>query len=273
MSTSKVPFGLVLSGGGTRGATHIGVMKAMQESGLQPDIIAGCSAGALIGAFFAAGHSAETTYSFFRETSLFSHPSFQLAKPGLFDTEKYLDDLAPFFPEDRFESLRIPLRTYSTDLITGKLIQHQSGELLKPVMASCCIPGIFTPIEIDGKLLSDGGIMSILPVSPIRSMAEKILGVMIAVPAKEKSAKQIKHLHQVLDRALTLAIYSKAKRELELCDWVIEPFEIGTFNMISKHNIDIMYKTGYRYGMALIPEIVTSLNILNAGISAPEMVN
>ncbi|HAQ38974.1 MAG TPA: phospholipase [Saprospirales bacterium] len=261
MSMSKVPFGLVLSGGGTRGATHIGVMKALQEAGIRPDIIAGCSAGALIGAFFAAGHSAETTYTFFKETSLFSHPSFKLAKPGLFNAEKYLDDLAPFFPENSFESLSIPLKIYSTDLISGRLIEHHSGELLRPVMASCCIPGIFTPIEMDGQLLSDGGIMSILPVSPVRNIAEKILGVMIALPAPEKSARQIKHLHQVLDRALTLAIYSKAERELELCDWVIEPLEIGTFNMISKQNIEVMYETGYRYGMELIPEIMLSLNL------------
>ncbi len=252
---SKVPFGLVLSGGGTRGATHIGVMKALQEAHLQPDIIAGCSAGALIGAFFAAGHSAESTYTFFKETSLFSHPSFKLAQPGLFDAEKYLDDLAPFFPDNLFEALPIQLRVYSTDLISGRMIEHKSGELLKPVMSSCCIPGIFTPVEMNGYLLSDGGILNILPVSQIRHLAEKVLGVMIALPAQEKTARQLKHLHQVLDRALTLAIYSKAERELRLCDWVIEPYEIGTFNMISKQNIEVMYETGYRYGMEMIPEI------------------
>lgn len=251
-------FGLVLSGGGTRGAFHIGVVKALQEFGVKPDIIAGCSAGALIGSFYAAGIDAEDIFSFLRKTSLFSHPSFTINHPGLFDSKKYHRDLKPYFKPDDFDSLQIPLRLYSTDISKGELVEHRSGTIIDCIIASCAIPGIFTPVQKDGKLLSDGGILKVFPVSPIREETRKILGVLITNPGT-KEIDQIKNTHHVLDRAFTLSIYSTASIEADLCDWLIDPPEIAHFNMISKKHIREQFDLGYAYTKDIIPDLLTGL--------------
>jgi NTE family protein len=247
-------FGLVLSGGGTRGAFHIGVIKALQESSIKPDIIAGCSAGALVGAFYAAGYPAGEIFDFFKNTSLFSHPSFTPSHPGMFESTKYFNDLTPFFPRDDFNALGIELRTYSTDLLKGELVEHKSGKLIETIVASCAIPGFFTPIERDSRLLSDGGIIKVFPVSSIRDETQRILGVLITNPGIKKRS-EINHTHQVLNRTLTLNIYSRALLEKELCDWIIDPPEIAPYSMISKKKIEDLYELGYSYGLKFIPEL------------------
>lgn len=247
-------FGLVLSGGGTRGAFHIGVIKALQAENIKPDILAGCSAGALVGSFYAAGIKADEIFSFMRKTSLFSHPSFSINHPGFFDSKKYFKDLRPYFPKDDFSALQIPLRLYSTDISRGELIEHKSGSLIDCIMASCAIPGIFTPLLKDGRLLSDGGILKVFPVSPIRDEVDKILGVLITNPGT-KDPEKIKNTHHVLDRALTLSIYSRASEEAALCDWLIDPPEIAHYNMISKKNIETLYELGYQYAQNTLPDL------------------
>lgn len=246
-------LGLVLSGGGTRGATHIGVLKAIHEAGIEVNLIAGCSAGALVGAFYAAGHHPDEIYTFFKRTSLFSHPSFRINHPGLMDSKKYFTDLSPHFPEDNFDALSIPLKVYSTDLLSGRLITHSSGDLIECIMASCAIPGLFTPIKKDAMLLSDGGILNVFPVSEVRKECEFILGVLITNPGG-KSERQIRNTHHVLDRAFLLNIYSKTKEEIQLCDWVIDPPEIASHNMISKKELNFLYDLGYKYGQEFIAQ-------------------
>lgn len=254
-------FGLVLSGGGTRGAFHIGVVKALQEANIQPDILAGCSAGALVGALYAAGNDAETIYSFMRKTSLFSHPSFAINHPGFFDSNKYYKDLQPYFKTDSFEKLDFELRIYSTDLVKGKLVEHRSGSLIDCIMASCAIPGFFTPIKKDGLLLSDGGIMKVFPVSPIRKETKKILGVLITNPGT-READKMKNTHHVLDRAFNLMLYAKAHEDSKQCDWLIDPHEISGYNMISKKNFREMYELGYSYTREMIPDLLVTLSTI-----------
>lgn len=247
-------FGIVLSGGGTRGAVHAGVVQALQDHSVFPDIISGCSAGSLAGAFFAAGHKGTDILQFFKSTPLFSHPSFALNHPGLFESRKYRVHLEPFFPKDSFESLSIKLQIYSTDLMAGELVEHRSGLLIDHILASCAIPGIFTPVSSNGRLLSDGGIVNVFPVSPIRQLTKHILGVIVANPGI-KSKEDIKNTRDVLDRAFTVNIYSKSKHERNLCDWLIDPIEIASFNMISKKHMDQMFEIGYKHAESIIPRI------------------
>jgi len=251
-------FGLALSGGGTRGAAHIGVIKALEESGIEPDIISGCSAGALVGALYAANHSADDIYYFFKHTSLFSHPSLTINHPGFFESNKYIEDLAPLFPDDRFEALNKKLKVYSTDLVKGTLVEHESGPVTNCVIASCAIPGIFTPVEMNGQMLSDGGIINVFPVSKIRKETENILGVLITAPGV-KTREQIKNTRHVLDRAFLLNIHSKAETEARLCDWLINPEEIGGYKIISKKNLQEMYQIGYDHAINLIDSLKLSL--------------
>ena len=112
--------GLVLSGGGYRGAAHAGVIKAMEEFGITPDSISGASAGAIVGALYASGRNGEEILEFLKEYDALSLRHYTFQKPGLFDSAKYHEAFQVIFPEDRFEALQTPLFIAATDLIQSK---------------------------------------------------------------------------------------------------------------------------------------------------------
>ena len=112
-------MGLVLSGGGIRGMAHIGLLKAMQEQGMEAQVVAGSSVGALVGALYANGNSIDEMLQFFRETPLFKYDFFAINKPGFIDTERYFKIFKGYFSENTFEALEKPLYVVATDLLKG----------------------------------------------------------------------------------------------------------------------------------------------------------
>ena len=123
-------LGMVLSGGGARGLGHVGVLAALAEQGIQPDVAAGTSAGSIVAALWAAGYSPDEMLEFFVEKNPFRLSKLALSKPGFFDTEKVLADFRQYFPEDSFEALKKPVYLTATDLIEGKAEIFASGPLI-----------------------------------------------------------------------------------------------------------------------------------------------
>ncbi|NJL29377.1 MAG: hypothetical protein HC897_16560 [Thermoanaerobaculia bacterium] len=113
-------LGIAFSGGGLRGVAHAAVLAALAEHDLEPDCISGTSSGALVGAFYAAGHSPEDIVDFFRQRSPFRLSKISLGKPGFIDTDKIRGDLADYFPDDRFEALGKRLFVTATDILAGR---------------------------------------------------------------------------------------------------------------------------------------------------------
>src|SRR5690554_5127561 len=138
-------LGLVLSGGGARGAAHIGALKAFEENGISPTHISGTSVGAIVGALYAAGVHWSEMLEFFKSISIFNTKRFAFNKPGFLDTENFYDDLKVFFSRDSFDVLEKSLFITATDVVTGNLKIFSKGQLIKPVIASASFPGIFTP--------------------------------------------------------------------------------------------------------------------------------
>jgi hypothetical protein len=112
--STKATLGLVLSGGGARGIAHVGVIDALRSHGLERDVIAGSSSGAIIGALAAAGHPTETMLEFFRKASPFRLSVVTVSKPGILDTAKVVASFREYFPEDSFEALKIRLFVTAT---------------------------------------------------------------------------------------------------------------------------------------------------------------
>ncbi|MBK9152412.1 MAG: patatin-like phospholipase family protein [Saprospiraceae bacterium] len=175
--------GLVLSGGGFRGAAHIGVIKALEEAGIHPDVVSGVSAGALVGACYAAGLSTERMLELFSKPKIFSLAHYSYNKPGLLDTDKFVHYLNEYIPQSAYEELNIPLYICATNMLTGKLVTFHSGELNKPILASCAFPFVFSPVWLDGQCLSDGGIINNFPVEPLIGKCQKIIGECAATRA------------------------------------------------------------------------------------------
>src|SRR5690606_2962942 len=179
------------SGGGIRGMAHIGVIKAMREHGIEAEVVAGTSVGALVGALYANDISADDMLNFFRETPLFQYSFFAINKPGFIDTERYINIFKKFFPDNSFESLKKPLFVVATDLLSGDEKVFTTGQLIKPLLASAALPPVFSPVDIDGVLYADGGIMNNFPKECVENRSQFIIGcnVSITVPMEKKDLR------------------------------------------------------------------------------------
>lgn len=154
--------GLVLSGGGARGFAHIGVLRVLERHGIVPDVIAGTSMGAILGALYAAGTRADELYAIADELSWRELIDLSLSA-GLLKGEKLREFLEHHLP-DTFEELDVPLAVTTTDVETGEQVVFLEGPLVPPVRASACYPGAFEPVRFQGRTLADGGIVNNLPV-------------------------------------------------------------------------------------------------------------
>jgi NTE family protein len=237
-------IGLVLSGGGVRGMAHIGLLKAMQEHGIEANVIAGSSVGALVGALYAQGHTTEDMLRFFRETPIFSYSFFAIGKPGFIDTAKYVTKFRSYFPEDSFEALKKPLYLVATDLMNGQEVMFSKGELIKPLLASAALTPIFSPIEIDGVLYADGGIMNNFPKEYIDDECDMVIGSNVSI-SETLQQKELSNMLQLAGRVTALMIYAACRDKLRECDIMIEPKKLYEIGVLDKKGIDKAYNIGY----------------------------
>ena len=193
MKTRIEKIGLALGSGGARGLVHIGVLRAFEKHGIRITHIAGTSIGACIGAMYAAGQkSADIQDKVLNDKWIAARCFFDPAflKGGILEGKKLEALLIRWIGKRRFGDLEIPFATVSTDLITGKAVEQQSGNLIKAVRASMSIPSLFSPIGFQKKLLVDGGL-----VAPVPVLATKNLGAntVIAVNLDHKNNIQDPH--------------------------------------------------------------------------------
>lgn len=227
-------FGIVLSGGGSRGLVHAGILKALSEAGLAPDCISGNSSGALIGALYAAGYDWEETLRFFDDTNPFRFSRFALRKAGFLDSDKIVEDLRRWFPET-FEELGRRLFVVATDLIAGELVTFSTGLLLGPLLASASMPFVFTPTQHDGRLFVDGGVLNNFPIEPLIGKCDVILGV-YASPLHDASGA-FGSSFAVTQRAFAVGMYHASRRKFDQAALVLCPPDLaryGTFD-IKRH--------------------------------------
>ena len=163
-------LGLALGGGAARGFAHLGVLKALEEIGVVAEYVAGTSAGALVGALYAAGFS----YRDILETAEELNWG-QLAKPamptmGLLNPEPLEELVEQLVDGANIEDLPVPFCAVVTDLVAATEVRLTRGKVSKAVRASCSIPGVFVPLEHDGMVLVDGGITNNLPSEAVREL-------------------------------------------------------------------------------------------------------
>ena len=244
-------LGVVLSGGSVRGSAHVGFLQRLDELEASPQIISGTSAGAMIGAFYAAGMSVDEILAFFRKTSLFQYTSINPMTPGIFDTKKYAHIFEEFLPPT-FEDLNLPLTICATNLETGKPTYFNSGPLHKPLLASCAIPLVFAPVEIDGELYIDGGVMDNFPVEQIEGKCEMIIGSYLGRPGKAER-KEVNSKLKITNRANQLLMYSAVSHKFLKTDFTLE-YPLQKYGYFDQKKMDEMYDIGYNYAKEKIQE-------------------
>jgi len=255
-----VNVGLVLSGGGVRGMAHIGAIKALEEHGVRISHISGTSAGAIIGALYAHGYNYEEMISFFKRIQIFDIKKFAINKPGFLDSEKYYDLFNEYFPVDNFSCLKKSLTVTATDILDGKLTTFRKGELIKPLIASAAYPGVFSPIKIDNSYYVDGGTLDNFPVDFLADHCEKIVGVYVN-PFKKVKFSELKHFHNILERAFKLKSIKEDILKFDKCDLVIYPEALSNYGTFDKRYLDDIFKIGYQCATEILEK--KTINFLN----------
>jgi NTE family protein len=209
--------GLALGGGGARGVAHVGVIRLLEREGIPIDCIAGTSAGSLVGAAYAAGLGAQELLDL--ALGLRWHHIARLAWPrrGFVSFEKLEQWLVDTLGDVTFADLRIPYAAVAADLATGEQITLRQGRLAPAVRASCSTPGIVIPVEIDGRLLSDGGVINNLPISVVRQLgADVVIAVGLGAPPGEYPKNTLQMAVAALDYLLMRAADDPATANVHL---------------------------------------------------------
>lgn len=169
-------LGFALGAGSARGWAHIGVLRALAEAGFKPDLIAGCSVGAFVGAAFAAGRldQVEAWALGLDRRGMFRLADFGL-RGGLIKGERINEVFREQFVESEFSDLPIPLAAVATDLHTGQEVWLREGKVSDAIAASIAVPGLFRPVRQDGRYLVDGSVVNPIPVSLCRAMGADIV--------------------------------------------------------------------------------------------------
>jgi len=192
--SSDKKIALVLGSGAARGLAHIGVLKILEKAGIKIDLIVGTSMGAMIGGAYAAGLSAEKIETVACETNWLKVAQMLFPKRlqinGLLDGHRMQDFMAALFGDRQIEELNIPFACVATDIWTGEEIVLNTGSLVRAIRASISFPFLFTPVEINGRYLVDGGVVNPLAVSVAREMgAEFVIAVNVTPPINRETVK------------------------------------------------------------------------------------
>jgi len=257
MFWKKKRIGLALGGGGARGLAHIGVLRVLEREGIPIDLIVGTSIGALVGGAYASGinpdelqkkvemylNSAEFRSSAMKALEK-AHAKGELGltqkiqtylrncfymiqamfKPGILSNEDFQTTINYFVPDIQIEETRIPFRAVATDLVSGEQITFSHGPLRQAVMASCAVPGAIAPLKEGERLLSDGGIICLVPSSVARKEGADIV-ISVAVDQRI-SSEELRTVVDVYHRVSEIMGEKLKHYELADADVVILP-EVG----------------------------------------------
>lgn len=238
-------LGVALSGGGARGFAHAGALMAIEEAGLKPDIVAGVSAGSVVAVLYGAGIKPADIPAVFASDKFSSYTSLNLRGGALLNPKRFREIvLKAIRPATRLEELALPVYLGVTDFDNVQAVEFHTGEIGPRMMASCSIPIVFPPVEIDGVSYVDGGLLRNHPAWIIRDKCDYLIGVNCSpVPATMKRAS--KSLLQVAMRTYHVLLRSNQFRDMELCDLSIETPEIARYSEFDLTNIQAVVRSGY----------------------------
>jgi NTE family protein len=249
----KYKLGLVLSGGGARGFAHPGAMKAIEDFGLKPEIISGTSAGALAGVLYADGYVPEEIIQLFVGKDFREFADIQVPVVGIFGTSGLRRFLKKHLHAKNFEDLKIPLKVVTTNLDEGKSEVFDKGLIIDAVIASCSIPIVFNPVVINGANYVDGGVFKNFPVSTIRSLCDKVVGVNVSPLVSKKYNKTILH---IAERAYHYMSRTNTLLDRTLCDVLVEITDLAYFKTFDLVNSEKIFGIGYGYSQKALLEAI-----------------
>lgn len=247
----KYKIGVVLSGGGAKGFAQLGLLQAMEERGLKPEIITGSSVGAMVGALYADGYSPKEMLAIFKNDRFFDLALPKFNANSLLKTDNLQKKIKNVLRAKTFEDLNIPLIISTSNITNGEVVYFKSGVLLDKIIASFSIPILFNPTVIDGEYYVDGGLFDNFPVEQIRKDCQYVIGFHLH-PFKKQD--KIKSLKQNIERTFTLVYESHGWKKAKFCDVYIEPKELNDYSIFDVRKSLALYKLGYEKSAALLDD-------------------
>ena len=259
----KKKLGLALGAGGARGVAHVGFLRALEEADIRADYVTGCSMGSIVGACYCAGipmqtlHEVITTLRLSRIAQLNPNP---LRACGLFRLNKARKLLEEYIgAQTQFSDLKIPFCCVATDVLSGKTVRLKEGSVVDAIIASSSVPGAFSPVERDGMLLVDGGVIERVPVRENKQMgAEVIVAVDVlgdlVTSVFEAPQNLIDTFLRYIDVIDTRVTQSKRRSRMkDIALWLVP--ELGDMDQYKVKNLDFAYEKGYELGRANVQKI------------------
>lgn len=250
---SPSTLGLALGGGAVLGAAHIGVLQAIEETGLEVTHVAGTSMGALVATLFASGLSVGAIEALAGDLRWPDVTGFIPSRLGLFSMDRLESTLRRLIGDARMEAVEIPIALVAADIATGEKIVLTHGDLATAATASACVPGLFIPVEREGRLLVDGGLLENLPVSPLqRWEVDRIVAVDVHMGRRFFRPR---NLPEVLSNALDMALAGAARERAGDADVLITP-DTTSWSRAEMQDIPALVKEGYRSAIEVLGSLV-----------------
>lgn len=254
-------LGLALGSGGARGVAHVGFLLALEEEGIKPDYITGCSMGAVVGGCYASGARAEELKKIvlnLKKRDIISINPIPITQMSILRSKKVRDLLVKHIRKKNIEDFPIPFKCVATDIYSGKLHVFESGEASLAIQASSTIPSVFRPIKFEDKLLVDGGCLCRVPAKLVKEMGADVV---VAVDVLSNCSKPVDKVDNILSMILRLYDVMDAhttalirERDKEFIDLWLEPEMAGMSQYVIK-DLDRAFEEGYALGKSNVDKI------------------
>ncbi len=251
--------GIALGGGGAKGFAHLGVLKALKEKGITPEIVSGTSAGSIVGSFIAAGKEPEEILELVKKHRFIDFAKITLPGGGFFTLDNFERLMEKLLPAREFSDLVLPFYASATNLYSGKIEYISEGPLIPAVKASCAIPVVFSPVRLGDQIYVDGGVLDNLPFTPLKGRCDTIIAVNV------NSSSQITRLGNIKGAALRVfEIIANKERDTakDNCDLLIEPPGLEKFKILEIRNADELFEIGYKHCKGI--DIEAALHLPNS---------
>jgi len=250
----RVGIGLALSGGTAKSVAHIGVLRAFEEHGVDIDFMSATSGGSVVAALYAGGKSVDEIERLADGMQWWRLAGLTLPRLGFLSGDKISEFIVDQIGDVEFSDLRIPLVIVATDLTGNRKMVFSEGRVALACQASSSIPQIYSPVEIQGHSIVDGGLIEYLPVQSLSTFGDLFrIGVNIGKSGTQ-SRRKPKHVLEVIMQVTAFVAQFNAEISEREADFVIYP-DLGRYNPLALHKASEMIEIGYEAAVEAMPDL------------------
>ncbi|HEX7089766.1 MAG TPA: patatin-like phospholipase family protein [Longimicrobiales bacterium] len=254
MRTADRPrLGLALGGGAAHGVAHVGVLEVFEQAGIRPDLIVGTSAGALVGVLAAGGLSAARVAEWAHRMRWSTLARPVMCRSGLMSNDRLGRFVREALPHRTFEELPVPFACVATDIETFEPVLLRQGDLASAVRASCAMPGIITPVERDGRLLIDGGVVDNVPAAVLRALGADVV-IAVDVNRSYRRTAPPSNMFSIIAQSYFALGRAADRHVAQGADVLIAP-DVGNIGVDELHRAAELIHAGEVAARAALPRI------------------